>query len=449
MHQEQMDATFESLGLSAKALEALARAGFLRPTPIQARAIPPALEGKDVIGCAATGTGKSAAFALPLLEKISGKAGTRALILAPTRELALQIAEVIEMLGRSRRVRCAVLIGGVSLESQLRALSHRPEVLVATPGRLVDHLQQGSVQLKDIEILVLDEADRMLDMGFRPQLTRILARVPRERQTLLFSATLSREVFDFVRSANLKDPVRVEVSPSGTTAQKAEQGAYLVPQGEKLALLLTLLEQEEKSTLVFTRTKRRADKVARVIERAGHATARIHADRSQSQRRHALEGFRKGKFRVLVATDIAARGLDVEDIGHVVNFDLPHLAEDYVHRIGRTARASASGRASALVAPEERGLLGDIERFTRQSIPRLPVDRTAEAFLREMQRSAKQNSDPGPRQPGFGISSRPEGQPPGRHARTHRNKPKAAHAAVSSPSGRIPTSGRWQPRRHG
>ena len=379
--------TFADLKLSEKSLHALERAGSEHPTSIQARAIPPALEGKDVIGTAATGTGKTAAFLLPIIEQLAGRSrgGPRALVLAPTRELAVQIGEQLERFGKARHVRGAIVIGGVGMGNQAAALRDH-EVIVATPGRLVDHLQQGTAHLGHIEVLVLDEADRMLDMGFKPQLDRILARVPRKRQTLLFSATMAGEVADFAR-AHLVDPVRVEVTRSGTTSERAEQRVFLAGQGEKLPLLLALLGNDELSTLVFTRTKRRADKVARSLERAGHKVARIHADRSQGQRRAALEGFREGTYRVLVATDIAARGIDVAEIGHVVNFDLPHVPEDYVHRVGRTARMAASGRASSFASPEEADLLRGIERLTRKVLPRSEVPRDSEVFRSELARA--------------------------------------------------------------
>jgi ATP-dependent RNA helicase RhlE len=380
--------SFAALNLSPEALRALDRAGFEHPTPIQAQAIPPALAGRDVIGTAATGTGKTAAFLLPIVERLAGRPGTRALVLAPTRELALQIAEELERFGSGRRVRGAVVIGGVGMGAQAEALRRGPEVVVATPGRLVDHLQQGTARLDGIELLVLDEADRMLDMGFKPQLDRILARVPRRRQTLLFSATMGQEVATFAR-AHLADPVKVEVARSGTTAARADQLVFHAEQHEKLALLLALLERDEVTTLVFTRTKRRADRVWKGIGRAGHKVARIHADRSQAQRRMALEGFKDGTYRVLVATDIAARGIDVAEIGHVVNFDLPHVPEDYVHRVGRTARAAASGRASSFTAPEERELLAAIEKLTRAAIPRGEVPRDAGVFQAELARTAE------------------------------------------------------------
>jgi ATP-dependent RNA helicase RhlE len=388
--------TFADLQLSDRSLHALERAGFEHPTPIQARAIPPALQGKDVIGTAATGTGKTAAFLLPIVERLAGggRRAPRALVLAPTRELAVQIAEQLERFGTARHVRGAVVIGGVGMAPQAAALRDH-EVIVATPGRLVDHLRQGTAQLEHVEILVLDEADRMLDMGFKPQLDRILARVPKKRQTLLFSATMAGEVADFAR-AHLVDPVRVEVARSGTTAERAEQRVFLAGQGEKLALLLALLGDDGLSTLVFTRTRRRADRVAKSLERAGHKVARIHADRSQGQRRSALEGFRKGTYRVLVATDIAARGIDVAEIGHVVNFDLPHVPEDYVHRVGRTARMAASGRASSFASPEEIDLLRGIERLTRKTLARADVPRDSEVFRSELARAEAARASGGP-----------------------------------------------------
>jgi len=377
--------TFAELGLSPRTLAALDHAGFEAPTPIQARAIPPALEGRDVIGCAATGTGKTAAFLLPILERLARhhagghRRGPRALVLAPTRELALQIGTEAERFGKEAHVRSATVIGGVGMQPQENAFRHGVELIVATPGRLNDHLDRGTAILDGVEALVLDEADRMLDMGFKPQLDRILARVPHKRQTMLFSATMGGEVAEFARRA-LRDPVRVEVARSGQTAERASQQVFLIGQEEKLALLLALLEQDALSTLVFTRTKRRADRVAKGLAKAGHEVAVIHADRSQGQRRIALDAFKSGAVRVLVATDIAARGIDVAEIGHVVNFDLPHVPEDYVHRIGRTARADASGRASSFAAPDEHELLRGIEKLTRKSVERADVPRESEAF---------------------------------------------------------------------
>ena len=363
---------FSDLGLSAAALASIEAAGYTTPTPVQERAIPPALEGLDVIACAATGTGKTAAFLLPILERIQGGKGTRVLILAPTRELVLQTAEFCRTFGAGRHVRCVEIVGGLGFEAQTRGLRDRCDVIVATPGRLLDHMERGAARLEGIQILVLDEADRMLDLGFKPQLDRILAKLPRERQTMLFSATMGREVADFARKC-LRDPVKVEVAKSGTVAARATQQVFHVPQASKPSLLLWLLAQDKESTLVFTRTKHRADRLTRTIEKAGHRVACIHGNRSQSQRVAALDGFKTGRVRILVATDIAARGIDVEDIGHVVNFDLSHVPDDHVHRVGRTARASAAGRASSFCAPEEITLLRDIERFTRNALPRAPL----------------------------------------------------------------------------
>jgi len=427
-----MSKSFADLGLSQKALHALERAGFEHPTPIQAQAIPPALAGKDVIGTAATGTGKTAAFVMPILERLAGRTGTRALILAPTRELALQIGEEVERFAKGRHVRGAVVIGGVGMGQQAAAFRDRHEIVIATPGRLVDHLEQGTARLDEIEVLVLDEADRMLDMGFKPQLTRILRRVPRARQTLLFSATMGGEVADFSRE-HLRDPVRVEVARSGTTAERAVQHVFLASQEEKLPLLLALLEADELSTLVFTRTKRRADKVWKAVARAGHKVARIHADRSQGQRRMALDGFKDGTYRVLVATDIAARGIDVAEIGHVVNFDLPHVAEDYVHRVGRTARAAASGRASSFASPEEKDLLRGIEKLTRVELARAEVPRTSAAFTAELERARVARATSGPSRPHGGGHGRPHrgGAHGGARPAAHGGHAGHAHAAAS------------------
>ncbi len=429
--------TFAALGLSKKCLTALEREGFEAPTPIQAQAIPPALQGKDVVGSAATGTGKTLAFVLPILERLDGKHGTRALVLAPTRELALQIHEQFERFRHGYHLRSAAVIGGVGMVPQTQAFAKGVEIVVATPGRLNDHLDSGSARLDRIEILVLDEADRMLDMGFLPQLRRILRHLPPGRQSLLFSATMAGEVADFARE-HLRDPVRVEVARIGATSERAVQQVFLVGQEEKTALLLALLEEDQLSTLVFTRTKRRADRVARSLLRSGHKVAVIHADRSQAQRRAALEGFRSGEHRVLVATDVAARGIDVADIGHVVNFDLPHLPEDYVHRIGRTARMEATGRASSFASPEEHDLLRGIERFTRKTVQRATVPREHDAFRDELKRRA-------------------EMPPPGRQMQRHaprearphqaggRTRP-PNHGAEGSP--RLPQKvGSWKPRR--
>ncbi|MBI1963480.1 MAG: DEAD/DEAH box helicase [Candidatus Rokubacteria bacterium] len=363
--------TFQDLPLTPGMLEGIARAGYTTPTPIQAQAIVPILEGRDVIGCAQTGTGKTAAFAIPTIERLlkQGRSGPRVLVLAPTRELALQIAETFDTLGGAQGIRSAVLIGGEAMGPQLTALGRRPDVIVATPGRLFDHLERRTANLGTIRLVVLDEADRMLDMGFAPQVDRILRVVPLDRQTLCFSATMPKEVERLVRE-HLVRPVRIDAGTVARPVAGVTQVLYRAQTQDKTPLLLKLLGQERGQTLVFTRTKHRADRVARAVQAAGHRVTRLHADRSMSQRREALDGFRNGRYRVLIATDIAARGIDVPEITHVVNFDMPHTAEDYIHRIGRTARAEASGRASSLAAPEEHEQLRAIERHLGHPVPR-------------------------------------------------------------------------------
>jgi len=345
--------SFTDSRLTPAMRDAIAHAGYSTPTPIQAQAIGPILDGRDVIGCAQTGTGKTAAFAIPMLELLTrpdsplakrGGTGPRALVLAPTRELALQIAETFHMLGGAQGIRTLVLIGGESMGPQLAGLQKRPDVIVATPGRLSDHLERRSLGLGALRIVVLDEADRMLDMGFAPQVERILRVTPLDRQ--------------------------IEVGVSAKPVAKVTQRLYRSPTQDKTPLLLKLLGEEGGRTLVFTRTKHRADRVARAVGAAGHRVTRLHADRSMSQRREALDGFRSGRYRVLIATDIAARGIDVPEIAHVVNFDLPHTAEDYIHRIGRTARAEASGRATSFASPEEHEQLRVIERHLGHAVPR-------------------------------------------------------------------------------
>ncbi|HXV67338.1 MAG TPA: DEAD/DEAH box helicase [Nitrospira sp.] len=363
-------ASFHALGLSEALLRDLAAAGFSSPTPIQAQAIPPALAGRDVIGCAQTGTGKTAAFVIPMVERLAvlPKGQPQALILVPTRELALQTLTTIEKLGRGRRVSATVIVGGADMQAQVRGLRQRPEILVATPGRLLDHMWNGTILLSAIKMLVLDEADRMLDMGFAPQLNQILDALPEERQTLLFSATLPANLARLVQ-ASVNDPVRVMVTPSATTADGITQAVHHTSHDAKADLLLALLGADKETALVFTRTKHRADRVGRMLEKVGHRVAVLHGDRSLSQRRAALDGFKRGTFRVLVATDIAARGIDVANIGHVINFDLPNCPEDYVHRIGRTARMKTTGRATSFVTGEDHQQLRDIERLLGHAVP--------------------------------------------------------------------------------
>ena len=364
---------FHALGLSEAILQDLADAKFVSPTPIQEQAIPPALAGRDVIGCAQTGTGKTAAFVIPMIERLSAlpKGQPKALILAPTRELALQTLTTIEKLGRSRRISATVIVGGADMQAQVRGLRQRPDILVATPGRLLDHMWNGTILLSSITMLVLDEADRMLDMGFAPQINQILDALPEERQTLLFSATLPADLARLVQ-ASVNNPVRIMVAPSATTADGVTQALHHTSHADKSDLLLSLLGADKDTALVFTRTKHRADRVGRMLDRAGHRVAVLHGDRSLSQRRAALEGFRRGAFRVLVATDIAARGIDVANIGHVINFDLPNVPEDYVHRIGRTARMKTTGRATSFVTSEDAQQLRAIERLLGQTVPVAP-----------------------------------------------------------------------------
>jgi ATP-dependent RNA helicase RhlE len=414
--------SFTQLGLSPEALEALRRARFAHPTPIQARTIPPALAGKDVIGCAATGTGKTAAYVLPLVERFAGRKGMLGLVLAPTRELVQQISEPVRFFSEPRGLTHAVVIGGEDMAAQVEALKQRPSFVLATPGRLVDLIEAGVVAFPRLESLVLDEADRMLDMGFLPQIERILAALPRKRQTLLFSATLGPDVSRFARE-QLQAPVRVEVTRSGTPAERAEQRLYHVKPEEKSPLLLALLARDEATALVFTRTKERADKVHQALQQAGYRCAVLHADRTQNQRKQAMEGFRKGTYRCLVATDIAARGLDIEDVGHVINYDLPHAPEDYVHRIGRTARAEASGIASTFATSKDESILGRIAHIMRAKIPKVPVPREDTVFQAEWERILAAQRDPGPPQKEHGVSKLQPGKQPGRHARTHKRRP--------------------------
>ena len=343
--------TFNDLRLTPAMRETIARAGYSTPTPIQGQAIGPILEGRDLIGCAQTGTGKTAAFAIPTVELLVGAdsrlaklggAGPRALVLAPTRELALQIAETFDMLGRAQGVKTVVLIGGESMGPQLAGLQRKPDVIVATPGRLFDHLERRTLALGTLRIVVLDEADRMLDMGFAPQVERILRVTPLDRQTLCFSATMPPEVETLVRR-HLVRPVRVEVGVIAKPVAKVTQMLYKAALQEKTPLLLRLLGEERGQTLVFTRTKHRADRVARAVGAAGHRVTRLHANRSMSQRREALDGFRSGRYRVLIATDIAARGIDVPEIAHVVNFDLPRHGRG-LHPPDRSHRARRSER---------------------------------------------------------------------------------------------------------
>jgi ATP-dependent RNA helicase RhlE len=431
---------FSDFGLAAPILRALQSAGYDAPTAIQAQAIPIILAGRDVLGIAQTGTGKTAAFALPILQRLAAdlrppqRKGCRVLVLSPTRELATQIADSFRTYGRNLNLTIAVVLGGVSHRSQVRRMERGVDVLVATPGRLNDHLAEGNIILAGTEVLVLDEADQMLDLGFLPQIRRIVSRLTSKRQSLFFSATMPHEIG---RLANelLRDPARVAVAPVATVVDSVTQRVIHVDAANKLSLLVQLLGDPEMSrTLVFTRTKRRADRVARHLEGASIGVAAIHGGKSQSQRERALSAFRASKVRVLVATDIAARGIDIDRVTHVVNYELPDVPEAYVHRIGRTARAGAAGIAISLCDAEERGQLRDIESLTRQAIPaedrRQPRNGArAEPTVHHSSMPARSGNEArGNSAPGaHGPAAQKAGHPSGFHP--HRSRPAARRSS--------------------
>jgi ATP-dependent RNA helicase RhlE len=387
---------FHGLGIAPKILEILHLNEYHVPTPIQRQCIPVANEGKDIVGIAQTGTGKTLAFGIPVIQSLIREEG-EALVVVPTRELAIQVDEALQLIGRSLGIQTAVLIGGEPIERQIKMLRMRPQILIVTPGRLIDHIQRKSVHLT-ARILVLDEADRMLDMGFYPQIKIILEKLPQERQTMLFSATMPQEIVK-VATRYMKLPVRVEVAPPGTTASDVSQEMFFVDSREKLGLLEKLLYEYNGSVLIFTKTKFGAKKLVRDIKRNGHRAVDIHSDRSLAQRRDAMEGFKLGKYRILVATDIAARGIDVTGIELVLNYDLPANAEDYVHRIGRTARAGAVGHAISFAMPHQKGDVKDIERFIRMAVRISPVpplgrERSPEPSRRPPDGSAQRRRPP-------------------------------------------------------
>jgi ATP-dependent RNA helicase RhlE len=364
--------TFHNLSLNADLIRAVDALGWTEPTPIQRQAIPPILEGRDVLGAAQTGSGKTGAFALPILDHLLKRPGRgpRVLVLVPTRELATQVDQTFVDTGRFTPFKVATIIGGVGYDQQRRAVSNGAEVLVATPGRLLDHLENRAFTLESVDHLVLDEADRMLDMGFLPDIKAIVHRVPKNRQTLLFSATLVPEV-ERVAAFTLVDPVRVEVARPATVAEGISQVLYPIVQEQKADLLLALLRSTEmRSVLVFTRTKDRADRVAAKLEGEGFRAEILHSNRTQSERTRAMDNFRHARSQILVATDIAARGIDIKGISHVINYDVPQHPEDYVHRVGRTARAYGVGDAITFMDPLEQVHVTDIERFTGLTFPR-------------------------------------------------------------------------------
>ncbi len=370
--------SFDSLGLSDALLKAVADQGYTTPTPVQVKAIPPILAGKDIIAGAQTGTGKTAGFSLPLLQRLAENVDlkarprkVRALVLVPTRELAAQVYESIATYGKYLPLQTQVIIGGASINMQIRQLRHGCDIVVATPGRLMDHVNQKNISLGNVEILVLDEADRMLDMGFLPEIRRILAYLPKNRQSLLFSATMPGAI-KALAATMLNNPVEIAVAKQNITADNVSELVYAIAQGNKRECLSYLIGSNNwQQVLVFVRTKHGADRLQKQLIKDGISAAALHGDKTQGARTKALEFFKTGKVAALVATDIAARGLDIEELPHVVNFDLPQVAEDYVHRIGRTGRAGSSGAAVSLVSPEEAHLLGAIEKLLQRQIPRV------------------------------------------------------------------------------
>ncbi|MGE5392440.1 MAG: DEAD/DEAH box helicase [Candidatus Saccharibacteria bacterium] len=360
---------FSGLGIAPKLLQILQKNNFVTPTPIQSQSIPAAIEGKDLMGIAQTGTGKTLAFGVPMIQRLAQSQGKKkGLVILPTRELALQVDETLKKIGASLGLKTAILIGGESMPKQIRSLKLNPHIVIATPGRLQDHLDHYGLNLDHVGVLVLDEADRMLDMGFAPQIKKILSKVPGDRQTMLFSATMPDEIVGIARSY-MSLPLRVEVAPAGSVVKTVTQEVFFVDKSEKIALLKTLLEQYKGSVLVFSRTKHGAKKITKQLRDFKFTAAEIHSNRSLGQRIEALEGFKIGRYRIMVATDIAARGIDVSGIQLVVNYDLPATAEDYVHRIGRTGRAGLSGHAVSFATPDQRGDVRSIEKFIKRTLP--------------------------------------------------------------------------------
>ena len=410
---------FNDLGLAKPLLKALTEEGYTQPTPIQVQAIPTVLTGRDLLGIAQTGTGKTAAFALPILQRLAAdprpapRRGSRVLVLSPTRELASQIAESFRTYGRHMGFSVAVVFGGVKYGPQVRALAGGVDILVATPGRLIDHINEKVANLNGVEIFVLDEADQMLDLGFLPPIRRIVGTLPKKRQNLFFSATMPTEIGKLAAEL-LNDPAKVAVAPAATTVARIDQQVLFVETDRKRQLLAELFETAKMTrALIFTRTKRGADRVAKYLDAAGLRADSIHGDKSQGQRERALAAFKAGEVRALVATDIAARGIDVDGVTHVINYDLPNVPEAYVHRIGRTARAGADGVAIALVADDERGLLKDIQKLTRQTIPSFDRrnDRALGALAAVEKTSMPERSAERSHRPSQGRGGAPAGGP--------------------------------------
>ena len=378
--------TFDGLGIAPKILEILDLLHFTTPTPIQYQSIPTALKGKDIMGIAQTGTGKTLAFGVPMVQRLASSGGI-GLVVLPTRELALQVDETINKIGRGLNIKTAVLIGGQNINRQISLLRRNPDIIIVTPGRLVDHLERKTINLSKTSVLVLDEADRMLDMGFAPQIKKILSNVPKERQTMLFSATMPSNIVQIAKTY-MKLPVRVEVAPSGSAAANVTHEIFIVKRESKLALLEAVIKEYNGSTLIFSRTKFGAKKIAYAVRKMGYTSSEIHSDRSLGQRLKALSGFKKGAYQFLVATDIAARGIDVNNIELIINFDMPDNAEDYVHRIGRTGRAGHSGHAISFAMPNQKYDIKTIERLIKKqlpisSLPSLPKSEYKQDLVRE------------------------------------------------------------------
>lgn len=403
--------TFKSLGLSEKLVQGVLAAGYTTPTPIQAAAIPVALSGGDLIGCAQTGTGKTAAFVLPMLDYLAsdgparGQRMVRALVVTPTRELALQVEESVRTYGKFTGLRSLSIFGGVAMGPQFNGLRRGIDIVVATPGRLMDHMDRGSIDLSHVDVLVLDEADRMFDMGFIKDIRKIVAALPEQRQTLLFSATMPDAIRDLTKSI-LYQPEFIEVGERRNPAKNVAQHVCSVEHDRKLDLLIHILRTEPvESVLIFSRTKHRADKIAKKLCQQGFSATAIHSNRTQNQRQRALAGFKSGEFNVLVATDIAARGIDVDHISHVINFDTPNQAEDYIHRIGRTGRAEATGDAITFVARDEESYLRDIERHTGKRLERTVYPEFASTAVENVAPASDGRDDrPRPARPSSGSN---------------------------------------------
>ena len=413
------NSSFAGLGIAPSILNQLQKLNFHKPTPIQHQAIPIAIADQDLIGIAQTGTGKTMAFGIPMIQCLHNHKGI-GLILLPTRELAAQVDQALKVLGRTFNLRTAILIGGATVGPQIRALSNHPHIIIATPGRLIDLLNQKKVNLSRVKILVLDEADRMLDMGFEPQIKKILAVIPSsQRQTMLFSATMPEKITKLAKKY-MRSPLRVEVAPSGTTVKNIEQEVFIVPRNQKLSLLKQLLSEYRQRILIFSRTKHGAKKITKAIQSMGHRAAEIHSNKTLFQRTRALKDFKSGSTRILVATDIASRGIDVQDIEAVINFDLPDNPEDYVHRIGRTARAGKSGKAISFAAPEQKRDVFAIERLVRMRLPIKPLPEIKEYIAMPKDPDRKKWSKDGPRKPKRNFNSKHRRRRPFNRSRRNR-----------------------------